>query len=96
LARRTDILLQEKHFAQRRNQYPEEWILRPSPHARLEIEALLTRLRAAGIRRGERVVDFGVGTGRLTIPLLREGYAVTAVDVSAGSLACIEGLARRL
>jgi SAM-dependent methyltransferase len=96
VTRRADILLQEKHFDQRRNQYPEEWILHPPPHTRLEIEAVVTRLRAAGIGHGDRVVDFGAGTGRLTIPLLREGYAVTSVDVSTESLASIEALARRL
>lgn len=34
-----------------------------------------------------RVVDFGAGTGRLAVPLAREGYRVTAVDPSEKMLA---------
>lgn len=34
-----------------------------------------------------RIADFGAGTGRLAIPLAREGYRVTAVDPSRAMLA---------
>jgi SAM-dependent methyltransferase len=37
-----------------------------------------------------RIVDFGAGTGRLSIPLARAGFRVTAVDPSAAMLACLE------
>ncbi|MCA1791649.1 MAG: methyltransferase domain-containing protein, partial [Thioalkalivibrio sp.] len=33
-----------------------------------------------------RVVDFGAGTGRLAVPLARDGFRVTAVDPSPAML----------
>lgn len=33
-----------------------------------------------------RVIDFGAGTGRLAVPLARDGFRVTAVDPSAAML----------
>lgn len=33
-----------------------------------------------------RIVDFGAGTGRLSLPLASEGYSVTAVEPSGGML----------
>ncbi|MFQ3671227.1 MAG: class I SAM-dependent methyltransferase, partial [Verrucomicrobiia bacterium] len=38
-----------------------------------------------------RIVDFGAGTGRLSLPLSRAGYRVTAVDPSAEMLAQMRG-----
>lgn len=43
-------------------------------------------------RAGDRVLEYGAGTGRLTLPLLEGGANVTAVDASATML---EGLTRR-
>ncbi len=37
-----------------------------------------------------RILEFGAGTGRLTIPLAQAGYSVTAVDQSAGMVAQLE------
>jgi SAM-dependent methyltransferase len=42
-----------------------------------------------------RIVDFGAGTGRLSIPLARAGYAVTAVEQSALMLAVLQAKAVR-
>ena len=42
--------------------------------------------------RGEFVIDFGCGIGRLAIPLVAMGYNVLAVDAST---AMLDGLARR-
>ena len=36
---------------------------------------------------GARIIDFGAGTGRLAIPLAREGFSVHAVEASASMLA---------
>lgn len=41
-------------------------------------------------RSGSRVVDFGAGIGRLTIPLIKMGYQVTAVDASTHMLDALE------
>ena len=38
-------------------------------------------------RHGGPVLDIGCGTGRLAIPLAREGLAVTGIDLSEGMLA---------
>jgi len=43
-----------------------------------------------------RIVDFGAGTGRLAIPLAREGYRVTAVDPSGAMLAQLAENVERL
>jgi ubiquinone/menaquinone biosynthesis C-methylase UbiE len=37
--------------------------------------------------RGDAVLEFGCGTGRVAVPLARSGLAVTGVDVSAAMLA---------
>jgi len=50
----------------------------------------LTRITLAAIRAQTdppaRIVDFGAGTGRLSLPLASEGYSVTAVEPSGGML----------
>jgi SAM-dependent methyltransferase len=46
------------------------------------------------VPEGSRVLDFGCGTGRTTIDLLRRGCTVTACDVSEGMLAiCVARVA---
>ncbi|MFN7751504.1 MAG: class I SAM-dependent methyltransferase [Pseudomonadota bacterium] len=59
-----------------------------------EFKAFYTRLTQSTlatvrsrVRPGSSIVDFGAGTGRLAIPLAREGYKVTAVEPSAPMLA---------
>lgn len=49
----------------------------------LEIPSTLGPL---GAKRGSRVVEAGCGTGRLTLPLLRSGVTVVAMDHSLESL----------
>jgi precorrin-6B methylase 2 len=67
---------------------------RPPLHTAREIDAIISRLRRhAGVAS---VVDFGAGSGRLTIPLLRQRYSVLAVAVGDGSLDNLGRLARRL
>ncbi len=45
---------------------------------------------------GGPVLDIGCGTGRLAIPLAREGFAVTGVDLSEGMLARARALSAAL
>ena len=42
------------------------------------------------------VVDFGSGNGRLTVPLLKRGYKVTAIDVSEESHLELKELVKKL
>jgi 2-polyprenyl-3-methyl-5-hydroxy-6-metoxy-1,4-benzoquinol methylase len=87
-------LQQEDFFDVDKHQYAQALVERPPLHTSREIDAVITRLRRhPGV---ESVVDFGAGSGRLTIPLLRQGYSVLAVDVSDRSLDNMRRLARRL
>ena len=48
--------------------------------------ATLNTIRTT-VTEGARIIDFGAGTGRLAIPLAREGFRVHAVEASAPMLA---------
>lgn len=48
---------------------------------------------AAGIGPGHLVVDLGAGTGALTVPLVRAGARVIAVELHAGRLVALRRLA---
>ncbi len=52
----------------------------------LTLEVILTQTRP-----GDRVVDFGAGTGRLAIPLSRQGRQVTAVEPCAEMVEQLQG-----
>ncbi len=45
---------------------------------------------ALGLLPHETVLDVGAGTGRLALPLARAAKSVTALDQSAGMLACLQ------
>lgn len=45
-------------------------------------DGIVARLRGHGLRRGQRVLDVGCGTGVLARALLDAGYAVSGVDAS--------------
>ena len=51
-------------------------------HVQNTQRGILARLHAHGLRRGQRVLDVGCGTGLLARVLLEEGYAVVGVDAS--------------
>ncbi len=91
---RSETQRQKQYFDAPRNQYPPARIVTPPLRTELELRYVLERL--AGISSGARIVDFGSGTGRLTIPLTQAGYAVVAVDVSERSLAALRDTVRDL
>lgn len=68
-------------------QYQENLINNPPVHVATEIESLIKK-----IGKERMVTDFGSGTGRLTIPLLKKGYIVAAVDVSRKSLSKLKNI----
>jgi ubiquinone/menaquinone biosynthesis C-methylase UbiE len=51
----------------------------PPPIAAKQTEALLTELRAIG---GDRLLEIGIGTGRIARPLMERGVRVTGVDLA--------------
>jgi 2-polyprenyl-3-methyl-5-hydroxy-6-metoxy-1,4-benzoquinol methylase len=87
-------LRQKRHFDVDSHQYPRSAILAPPLHTRLEMEEILGRIQ--GGAAGGAVVDFGSGTGRLSIALARAGYTVIAVDLSRSSLDVLQKTAKEL
>lgn len=55
---------------------------------------LLAEMRRCGIRRGARVVDLGCGSGIWAARLVRAGYDVVGVDISAAMVAIARRRAR--
>lgn len=51
----------------------------PDDNARAITRALLAEIRAAG---ADRVLEVGIGTGRMARPLMREGVRMVGVDIS--------------
>lgn len=58
--------------------YSEEKILNPPKHSEHEISSIIKLLSK---NKDIEIAEFGCGGGRLTIPLLKSGYRVTAVDI---------------
>ncbi len=85
---------QQKFFNATDNQYAQTLILNPPYHTLLETNALLKQL--TNINKKTMVIDFGAGSGRITIPLLQKGFSVMAVDISNNSLTKIKTLAKKL
>ena len=55
----------------------------------------LTKIKSL-INKNSKIIDFGAGTGRLSIPLAQDGYAITAVDASKEMLAVLSQKANAL
>lgn len=64
--------------------YPAEKVLNPPQHAKDEMREIINKFNKINI--SETIVDFGAGTGRLTIALLKNNYQVLAIDVDNSSL----------
>lgn len=85
--------LQKIHFQLKKHRYDEHHIITPLRYVTEEIDQIITKLKQ---ERAQNVIDFGSGNGRLTIPLLRAGFHVTAVDISSESLVQLQSIADRL
>lgn len=77
---------QKDHFKFEKNRYAKNLILYPPKHTQEEVFQILDKLQSRNI---QKVVEFGSGNGRLTIPLLKHDIQVVAVDVSVDSLASL-------
>lgn len=82
---------QRRFFADEGKQYRPELVLDPPYHTARELSLMMGAV--AGLPTTAALADFGAGTGRLTIPLLRRGYEVCAVDISDESLDRLDRLA---
>ncbi len=74
---------QATHFDSNSNQYTPDLIVNPPKHTIAEISRLFSKITQP---HDIPIVDFGAGSGRLTIPLLQQGYKVHAIDISTKSL----------
>jgi ubiquinone/menaquinone biosynthesis C-methylase UbiE len=79
-----DEIAQREHFELQEHQYPIDSILHPQLHTEIELKRVVAAIGEP--RKGDRVLDFGAGTGRLTVALVEGGHDVHAVDLSERSL----------
>lgn len=79
------------YFDQEDKQYQQSQIINPPFYTKIEIDTLIGLLPP----KTKTVTEFGAGTGRLTIPLLRRKLKVTAVDISQKSLNKLVSLAKQ-
>ena len=85
---------QKEHFDAARHQYPRDAIIAPPLHTALELQGVLDRLR--GVPAEQQILDFGAGSGRLSIALAKAGHSVLSVDISDVSLRNLSALAHEL
>ncbi|PIU37266.1 hypothetical protein COT02_01765 [Candidatus Roizmanbacteria bacterium CG07_land_8_20_14_0_80_34_15] len=76
--------IQVKHFNSEKNQYLSDKLFHPPLHVQDELNTIILLIKKNSQKR--EVADFGSGNGRLTIPLLKNGFTVTSVDISNKSL----------
>jgi SAM-dependent methyltransferase len=84
---------QETFFDNPKHQYPLLLLAHMPYHTKQETMYLLNALRPY---QGKPIVDFGAGSGRVTIPLLESRFPVIAVDISKKSLANLTDMANNL
>jgi 2-polyprenyl-3-methyl-5-hydroxy-6-metoxy-1,4-benzoquinol methylase len=85
--------LQSAYFDITANQFSQLTIAQPLLSQLLEMNHLKSQL---ALPRGATIVDFGCGSGRLSIYFLSQGYRVYAVDISEKSLASLAETYRHL
>ena len=85
---------QRQHFDAERNQYNLDALAYPPRHTRLEENRLVAAL--SDLPPNAHIVDFGAGTGRISLAVARAGRPVTAVDISEDSLKKLRAVAAEL
>ncbi len=74
---------QKEHFDKKNNQYDWRKIANPAYAQLLEIKHLLKSL---ALSTPKKILDFGCGSGRMSIPLVQMGFDVCGYDISENSL----------
>ena len=81
---RNDSTAQKEHFDAAHHQYDPLDILSPPRHTVQELQGLVESL--SHIPKDQQILDFGSGTGRVSIALAKAGHRVLSVDISQASL----------
>src|SRR5438093_3301811 len=82
-------LRQREHFETLADEYAREAAVFD-----LHSESLFRRFLAVSAPPGRHLLEIGAGAGRYTLPLLRAGYRIDALDLSPRALARLEERAR--
>lgn len=88
------LRLQQKFFDKPKHQYAPHFVANPPMHTSLEIKAMLDALKK--FPKQAEIVDFGAGSGRITIPLLQKKFSVLSIDISDASLKSLQQVAKHL
>jgi len=78
-----NTLIQKKYFDRSENQFDYSEMQRPLLSQILEMNSLITRLPNL---KNKTILDFGSGSGRLSIYFLSKGISIYAYDISHNSL----------
>lgn len=89
-----DVYKQSTFFDRKEHRYSIDLIFHPPLHTILEVDEIMKRI--VGLNSMDYVVDFGAGSGRVTIPLLQKGFSIWAIDVSNQSLENLRKTAKKL
>lgn len=81
---------QSSYFDEIDHQYSAKKILKPPQHVIEETSRLISKINS-----NSTVLDYGAGSGRLTIPLLSASFVVDAVDISQRSLSNLRSVAKK-
>lgn len=75
---------QRNFFDTEKNQYDIKLLIKSKYHTFLELKNIFDRLSDED--KKEPIVDFGSGTGRVTMFLLEKGFKIYSIDISKKSL----------
>lgn len=89
----TNDEVQRKFFNVDRNQYNPNLVPNPPLHSVLEVQEIINRVPTS---KPQSVVDYGAGSGRISIPLLKTGFSVWSLDISEQSLKNLKTIASGL
>jgi len=74
--------------------YSFKKIINPAHYVKDEIKEIIRRI--INKTNNFDIIDFGAGTGRLTIPLLKSGFKVVAADIDKNSLEQLKKNAKKI